>query len=148
MDAGGATFDKVHWAVERVEKLLEIGLPDGCYVADLDGHLLGWASARKFSDREGFRFSCETAIYLDPEAIGKKVADPLQQAINTHCCENGIHHAVAKIIASNDRSLAFHYRCGYELVGIQKEIGHVDDCLLYTSPSPRDATLSRMPSSA
>ena len=25
---------------------------------------------------------------------------------------------------------------------------HVDICLLYTSPSPRDATLSRMPSSA
>ena len=24
----------------------------------------------------------------------------------------------------------------------------IDDCLLYTSPSPRDATLSRMPSSA
>ena len=24
----------------------------------------------------------------------------------------------------------------------------VSDCLLYTSPSPRDATLSRMPSSA
>ena len=24
----------------------------------------------------------------------------------------------------------------------------VDNCLLYTSPSPRDATLSRMPSSA
>ena len=30
-------------------------------------------------------------------------------------------------------------------------LGHIDlqgDCLLYTSPSPRDATLSRMPSSA
>ena len=27
------------------------------------------------------------------------------------------------------------------------EIKHID-CLLYTSPSPRDATLSRMPSSA
>ena len=26
--------------------------------------------------------------------------------------------------------------------------GNVDTCLLYTSPSPRDATLSRMPSSA
>ena len=26
--------------------------------------------------------------------------------------------------------------------------GNVNDCLLYTSPSPRDATLSRMPSSA
>ena len=28
------------------------------------------------------------------------------------------------------------------------ELGLVYDCLLYTSPSPRDATLSRMPSSA
>ena len=26
--------------------------------------------------------------------------------------------------------------------------GEADTCLLYTSPSPRDATLSRMPSSA
>ena len=28
------------------------------------------------------------------------------------------------------------------------EIRDIKDCLLYTSPSPRDATLSRMPSSA
>ena len=27
-------------------------------------------------------------------------------------------------------------------------IAHIHACLLYTSPSPRDATLSRMPSSA
>ena len=27
-------------------------------------------------------------------------------------------------------------------------LGHIGTCLLYTSPSPRDATLSRMPSSA
>ena len=27
-------------------------------------------------------------------------------------------------------------------------VAHVEACLLYTSPSPRDATLSRMPSSA
>ena len=32
--------------------------------------------------------------------------------------------------------------------GKSHKIGEVHDCLLYTSPSPRDATLSRMPSSA
>ena len=31
---------------------------------------------------------------------------------------------------------------------IQECVDEVTDCLLYTSPSPRDATLSRMPSSA
>ena len=50
----------------------------------------------------------------------------------------------------------------YEQYTYMKSAGHVfaqgpsmgipppqyDDCLLYTSPSPRDATLSRMPSSA
>ena len=35
-----------------------------------------------------------------------------------------------------------------DLAGIQFTIDYNSDCLLYTSPSPRDATLSRMPSSA
>ena len=40
-----------------------------------------------------------------------------------------------------------------EIIEYNKTLGatkrmQVDPCLLYTSPSPRDATLSRMPSSA
>ena len=35
-----------------------------------------------------------------------------------------------------------------DLVGAQRHFEEYRDCLLYTSPSPRDATLSRMPSSA
>ena len=34
------------------------------------------------------------------------------------------------------------------LAGLYESQGRYTDCLLYTSPSPRDATLSRMPSSA
>ena len=37
---------------------------------------------------------------------------------------------------------------GEHWVPYLEEKGHLADCLLYTSPSPRDATLSRMPSSA
>ncbi|MGB7345906.1 MAG: N-acetyltransferase family protein [Pirellulaceae bacterium] len=127
IDAGSATFDRVHWTSERVAKFIASPLPDGWYVADYDGAILGWASARQFSDRFGFRFSCETAIYLHHEAVGRKVADMLQAQIELHCRENEIHHAVAKIIATNHRSLAFHYRHGYDLVGTQKEIGHIND---------------------
>ena len=42
----------------------------------------------------------------------------------------------------NDGTTGFHKQ---ELV---EALMHLDTCLLYTSPSPRDATLSRMPSSA
>ena len=47
-----------------------------------------------------------------------------------------------------------HYDPVYEgmIVGLAPKAGdmiiNVMNCLLYTSPSPRDATLSRMPSSA
>ena len=37
---------------------------------------------------------------------------------------------------------------GIVLSGIAGLFGGIMTCLLYTSPSPRDATLSRMPSSA
>ena len=37
---------------------------------------------------------------------------------------------------------------GYEFASIEVEKEVTNNCLLYTSPSPRDATLSRMPSSA
>ena len=48
-------------------------------------------------------------------------------------CANLKSNAIA--IAGNDQSLGLG-------------MGQVNSCLLYTSPSPRDATLSRMPSSA
>ena len=49
-----------------------------------------------------------------------------------------------------DPSEMMQYIAGAILVGaaIEMSIGFSGLCLLYTSPSPRDATLSRMPSSA
>ena len=39
-------------------------------------------------------------------------------------------------------------RSGFQLVALDASNAEAGTCLLYTSPSPRDATLSRMPSSA
>ena len=36
----------------------------------------------------------------------------------------------------------------HDVGGVKKETPETDDCLLYTSPSPRDRQKSRMPSSA
>eukprot|EP00657_Telonema_sp_P-1_P011960 TRINITY_DN7859_c0_g1_i1.p2 TRINITY_DN7859_c0_g1~~TRINITY_DN7859_c0_g1_i1.p2 ORF type:complete len:111 (+),score=32.11 TRINITY_DN7859_c0_g1_i1:195-527(+) len=42
-----------------------------------------------------------------------------------------------------------HLRCcGCKREDLRIAAGHTGDCLLYTSPSPRDRTRSRMPSSA
>ena len=60
--------------------------------------------------------------------------------------------------STDDIPAIMDYVCGYVCKGsdptgatsdlFKEMVNAVDACLLYTSPSPRDATLSRMPSSA
>ena len=46
------------------------------------------------------------------------------------------------------RMESLHYTFSEEVDFLLQQVDQFDHCLLYTSPSPRDATLSRMPSSA
>lgn len=126
VDLGGSTFDTEHWTDQQVRSLITGSVPEVWLVARRDDLLIGWASARWYSFRQGYRFTLETAIYLDAPAIGRGVANVLQRSLEQHCRDHGMHHLVAKIVADNQRSMAFHYRHGYELVGVQKEIGHMD----------------------
>ncbi len=124
---GGATFDLDVWTIPQTIALIQSPLPDAWLVAQSTPRTLGWASVRRYSLRGGYRLTCETAIYLAPCAFGTGVADDLQSRIDQHCRQQGLHHAVAKIIAENHRSLSFHRRHGFEMVGIQKEIGRIND---------------------
>ena len=42
---------------------------------------------------------------------------------------------------------SFGHKLNIPIIGVNHCVAHLEICLLYTSPSPRDATLSRMPSS-
>ena len=135
IDAGGATFDTDHWKPELVQRLIRGPHPEAWFVAldrsergesTSEDEIIGWASAKRHSLRHGYRFTCETAIYLAENAIGRGVAQALQDRVEEHCRQAGIHHAIAKVIADNQRSIAFHQRYGYQIVGIQKEVGHMD----------------------
>ena len=73
---------------------------------------------------------------------------------------SGVQHAMGvklmDMVALEKGSTVLDLGCGTghltkvlsERVGPEGKVVAVDPCLLYTSPSPRDATLSRMPSSA
>ena len=51
-----------------------------------------------------------------------------------------------KSMKKGDQCFFYHSNIGKEIVGIVEVVKEA--CLLYTSPSPRDRTRSRMPSSA
>ena len=97
------------------------------FVGERNQQILGWGIIKQYSDRPGYRVCCETSIYLSFAETGKGYGGQLQTALLQHVSDLGYHHVVVKIVATNDSSIAFHQKFGFEMVGIQKEIGHVAD---------------------
>lgn len=126
VEIGGSTFDTQPWTDAGVREMMDAPPPDAWFVAEVNDQIVGWASSRQYNTRSGYRYTCETAIYLHPDSTGYGIGHPLQTQLEQHCCAAGIHHAVAKIVSNNQRSISFHQRYGYQIVGIQKEIGHMN----------------------
>ena len=59
-----------------------------------------------------------------------------------------VHQATLLFVINDGNVLLIRKKRGLGAGKINGPGGKLDDCLLYTSPSPRDGLLSRMPSSA
>ena len=86
--------------------------------------VLGWGIIKRYSDRPGYRFCCETAVYIRRALTRRGYGSRIEQALIDRCRQFGYHHLVAKIWATNIGSIQMHERCGYEIVGTQREIGY------------------------
>lgn len=93
-------------------------------LADGD-HVLGWGRIMRYSDREGYNAACETAVYLRRELRRRGLGTMLKVELIERCRRLGYHHLVAKVFASNQASIDYNLRLGYEIVGTQREIGLV-----------------------
>ncbi len=129
--AGGATMDQELKsaadiraqiaAFDRRETILVLEQVDG--VAP-EGSILGWGVIKKYSDRAGYRFCCETAVYLRRNLTGRGLGTRIKLAVIERCRRYGYHHLVARIQASNVASIEYNKKLGYEVVGTQRQIGY------------------------
>ncbi|MEZ4686291.1 MAG: GNAT family N-acetyltransferase [Bacteroidia bacterium] len=93
------------------------------YVLKNEVEVIGWGIIKRYSDREGYSLSCETAIYLRRSEMRKGYGSLMKRFLIEECRKMGYHHLVAKIFASNQASIQYNLKLGYEIVGRQKEIG-------------------------
>ncbi|MEM9666766.1 MAG: N-acetyltransferase family protein, partial [Bacteroidota bacterium] len=112
-------------AAGLARQMSEMGDREGYWVL-VEGSLVnGWGVIKRYSPRAGYRWTAETSVYLRRDQRGRGHGTRLQRALMTQCRAWGDHHLVAKIWASNARSIALHERLGYERVGVQREVGFV-----------------------
>jgi phosphinothricin acetyltransferase len=140
---GGQTMEeRLHTATDIAGWVKDFNSRERLLVLKQNGKVLGWGIIKKYSPRAGYRFTCETAIYLCPDEIRKGHGSFMKKRLIDICRGLGYRHLVAKIFASNTASIAYNQKIGYEIVGTQRHIGFkngkwVDVVIMqYIIPSP------------
>ncbi len=124
--AGGATMDQdLKSAADIRQQLAAFGQRETILLLE-DENVLGWGIIKRYSDRSGYRFCCETAVYLRRDLTGRGLGTRIKLALIERCRSYGYHHLVAKIFAANVASVEYNKKLGYEVVGTQREIGYAD----------------------
>lgn len=125
---GGITMDTQPYTVQSVQAIAHsMTERETLLVGELEGQVIGWGKVKRYSDRTGYRFCCETSVYLSFSSVGQGYGSLFLSALIDRARADGYYHIVAKILAANQGSIRFHQRFGFEIVGIQKDIGFINE---------------------
>jgi L-amino acid N-acyltransferase len=120
-----STFDLVPRSLEDQERWLAArsGAFSALVAVDRAGTVVGFASLSPYKERAAYRTTVEDSIYVDPGRRGEGVGGVLLTRLVEMARTSGFHTVIARIEASGAASRALHARCGFELVGIEREVG-------------------------
>lgn len=107
--------------------------------------IVAFGSLSHYRDRAGYRTSVENSIYVAPSHQRQGVGDALLAALIERATQNGFHSIFARIVDAQTPSVALHERHGYQLIGVEREVGRkfgrwLDVALmqrLLSDPDPR-----------
>ena len=106
-------------AAEMAARIERYGASHAWLVAERDVQVVGYAYATAFNERPAYRWSTSVA----EEARGEGVGRALYEALFARLRERGFRMACAGITLPNEASEGLHKSLGFELVGINREIG-------------------------
>jgi L-amino acid N-acyltransferase YncA len=85
--------------------------------------VLGFASLSPYKERAAYRTTVEDSVYVDRAQGGRGVGTALLERLVEIAAASGFHAVMARIESSGTASRALHAKCGFELVGIERQVG-------------------------
>ena len=92
-------------------------------VDDVSGDVLGFASLSPYKERAAYRTSVEDSVYVRRDTHGRGIGKLLVNHVLDLAADSGFHAVLARIEASGMASRALHASCGFQMVGIEREVG-------------------------
>ena len=88
-----------------------------------DGVVTGFGSLSPFRPRPAYSTSVEDSIYVHADHRGKGIGKVLLTELVRLAGDYGFHAIIGRIVGHNEVSIAVHKACGFELVGVEREVG-------------------------
>jgi L-amino acid N-acyltransferase YncA len=85
--------------------------------------VLGFGSLSSFRERSGYSATAENSVYVDRAQRGKGVGQALLAELLVLASAHGFHSVIARIAGHNETSIGLHRAAGFELVGVEREVG-------------------------
>jgi L-amino acid N-acyltransferase len=119
-----ALFDMVPRTLdEQVQWLDDHAGGHPAVVAEVDGEIVGFGSLSRFRSRPAYATTVEDSVYLQASHQGRGIGRRLLEELVRLAALHGFHAVIARITGGNDASIRLHARCGFEVVGTEREVG-------------------------
>ena len=119
-----ATFDLVPRSLEEQRGWLsERSGARAVLVAETDGEVCGFGSLSPWRDRPAYATTVEDSVYVHRDHQGRGVGRVLLGELITTATAHGFHACMARVVGGHEASIALHQRCGFEVVGTEREVG-------------------------
>lgn len=90
---------------------------------DDGGRVCGFASVSPYRPRPAYRTTVEDSVYVDPECQGRGIGRGLLEELVRLAESHGFHAVIGRIVGGHEASIALHRACGFEIIGVEKEVG-------------------------
>lgn len=123
---GVASFEEIPPSLEEIRarhaRIVQGGYP--FLVAVLEGSIAGYAYASEYRPRSGYRYTCESTVYIAPAAQRRGVGRALMLEVIVLCERRGLKEMLAVIgDSANEASIGLHAALGFRPAGVFTRVG-------------------------
>jgi phosphinothricin acetyltransferase len=90
----------------------------------VDGDVVvGFGSLSVWRERPAYSGSVEDSVYVQRDQRGRGIGKLLLEELVRLGADHGFHTVLARIVGGHEASIALHEACGFETVGVEREVG-------------------------
>ena len=93
-------------------------------VCEVNGRIAGYAYASRYRERVAYQWSVESSVYVHDDYLRSGVARALYESLMEILKRQGFRNVYAVINLPNDRSVAFHEKCGFRYFATYEQVGY------------------------